>query len=107
MEIDPTANLPIKIVTVGDKLVGKSCAIQAFQCYHSVSLPLMPRLNVIRPYLTVHHVRFKLMDPSTTSLCGNFGTIQGHNRKPELLRSNQVMLQRCSDLFHLFFCHRS
>lgn len=30
MEIDPTANLPIKIVTVGDKLVGKSCAIQAF-----------------------------------------------------------------------------
>ena len=58
MEIDPTANQPIKIVSVGDKLVGKSCAIQAFQCLHSVSLPLMPQSNVIPQYLTVHHARF-------------------------------------------------
>lgn len=33
MEIDPTASHPIKIVTVGDHLVGKSCAIATYTTY--------------------------------------------------------------------------
>jgi len=37
MEIDPTANRAIKIVAVGDHLVGKSCAITTYDSYQLVS----------------------------------------------------------------------
>ena len=37
MEIDPIANQPIKIVVVGDRLVGKTCAITKYP-YNKVVL---------------------------------------------------------------------
>ena len=46
MEIDPTPIQSIKIVTVGDHLVGKSCAITTYHSFKSAILRLVHLSNV-------------------------------------------------------------
>jgi hypothetical protein len=71
MELDPTAKLPIKIVTVGDHLVGKSCAITTYQLANQVLLPLKLPSSANQQYSTVQIAKSKSKVLPTTC---QFGT---------------------------------
>jgi GTPase SAR1 family protein len=59
MEVDPIAKQAIKIVAVGDHLVGKSCAIERYACSNSASSPASHLYNATQLSSIVNHARSK------------------------------------------------
>lgn len=72
MEIDPIAKTSIKIVAVGDKLVGKSCAITTYLTYNQAILHQVHLSKGNLQSSTALHVILKLMDPLTIFQYGKF-----------------------------------
>ena len=107
MEIDPTASHLIKIVTVGDHLVGKSCAITTYLLFQIVSLHQVLHWNVNPQYSIAQPVILKLMDQTTSFQFGTNKITKGHNRKLDISWPYPVLLQRCINHPHIFLCYRS
>jgi len=105
MEIDPTANRAIKIVAVGDHLVGKSCAITTYDSYQLVSWPLILLSNDSQQYLTAQVAISESTAQPTVSQYGTYILRQGYNRKLIVQRSNQILLQGCTSLLDLFLSY--
>ena len=106
MESLTTVDNKIKIVVVGDPLVGKSCSIAKYLCHHPATKQPSFQQNDSQPSSTALIDLSISMDQSSLSAYGSSLLTQGHLRQNRVYRNGQTCIPRRKYLSPIFFCRQ-